>query len=158
MVTQWSLSLRNISYIYLVIHKTILLHKKYFSGNLLSYIMFLRITPFLPNWFINIVSPVIGRLCGVWIRDVRDTGVYILPTTLILRGGGEIWLLYVQDGISNVRSLLKNGQDFFDMLYLYRSSVSSILDRILLRSCASILRFHPGTSHHFLGKPKKSFF
>jgi len=29
-------------------------------GNLFSYIMFLRITPFLPNWFINIVSPVIG--------------------------------------------------------------------------------------------------
>ena len=29
-------------------------------GNLLSYIIFLRITPFLPNWFINIVSPVIG--------------------------------------------------------------------------------------------------
>merc|ERR1719464_1248417 len=29
-------------------------------GNLLSYIVFLRITPFLPNWFINIVSPVIG--------------------------------------------------------------------------------------------------
>jgi len=29
-------------------------------SNLLSYILFLRITPFLPNWFINIVSPVIG--------------------------------------------------------------------------------------------------
>ncbi|XP_047113280.1 transmembrane protein 41B-like [Schistocerca piceifrons] len=28
--------------------------------NLLNYILFLRITPFLPNWFINIVSPVIG--------------------------------------------------------------------------------------------------
>ncbi|XP_073246779.1 transmembrane protein 41B-like [Porites lutea] len=28
--------------------------------NLLSYIIFLRITPFLPNWFINITSPVIG--------------------------------------------------------------------------------------------------
>ncbi len=28
--------------------------------NMLSYIIFLRITPFLPNWFINIVSPVIG--------------------------------------------------------------------------------------------------
>jgi len=28
-------------------------------SNLLSYIIFLRITPFLPNWFINIVSPVI---------------------------------------------------------------------------------------------------
>lgn len=30
------------------------------KGNMLSYIIFLRITPFLPNWFINIVSPVIG--------------------------------------------------------------------------------------------------
>ena len=27
--------------------------------NLLNYIIFLRITPFLPNWFINITSPVI---------------------------------------------------------------------------------------------------
>jgi len=30
------------------------------KGNILSYIIFLRITPFLPNWFINIVSPVLG--------------------------------------------------------------------------------------------------
>merc|ERR1719210_1188538 len=37
-------------------------------SNLLSYILFLRITPFLPNWFINIVSPVIGvRLAPFWI-------------------------------------------------------------------------------------------
>lgn len=28
--------------------------------NLLNYIIFLRITPFLPNWFINIASPVLG--------------------------------------------------------------------------------------------------
>jgi len=28
-------------------------------GNLLNYIVFLRITPFLPNWFINITAPVI---------------------------------------------------------------------------------------------------
>lgn len=28
--------------------------------NLLSYILFLRMTPFLPNWFINLVAPVIG--------------------------------------------------------------------------------------------------
>jgi len=38
------------------------------SGNMLSYIIFLRITPFLPNWFINIVSPVIGvDLRPFWI-------------------------------------------------------------------------------------------
>lgn len=30
------------------------------KNNLLNYIIFLRITPFLPNWFINITSPVIG--------------------------------------------------------------------------------------------------
>ncbi|XP_021954049.1 transmembrane protein 41B isoform X2 [Folsomia candida] len=28
--------------------------------NILNYIIFLRITPFLPNWFINITSPVLG--------------------------------------------------------------------------------------------------
>lgn len=28
--------------------------------SLLNYIIFLRITPFLPNWFINMTSPVIG--------------------------------------------------------------------------------------------------
>ena len=34
---------------------------------LYSYIIFLRITPFLPNWFINLVSPVIGvRLAPFW--------------------------------------------------------------------------------------------
>ncbi|XP_059080258.1 transmembrane protein 41B-like isoform X2 [Tigriopus californicus] len=34
------------------------------QSNLLSYIIFLRITPFLPNWFINIVSPVIDVPLG----------------------------------------------------------------------------------------------
>lgn len=29
-------------------------------SNLLFYMLFLRITPFLPNWFINLVAPVIG--------------------------------------------------------------------------------------------------
>jgi len=38
------------------------------ENNILSYIIFLRITPFLPNWFINLVSPVIGvRLAPFWI-------------------------------------------------------------------------------------------
>merc|ERR1711962_1787984 len=37
-------------------------------SNLVSYILFLRITPFLPNWFINIVSPVIGvPLLPFWV-------------------------------------------------------------------------------------------
>lgn len=28
--------------------------------DLFNYIVFLRITPFLPNWFINLASPIIG--------------------------------------------------------------------------------------------------
>lgn len=28
--------------------------------NLLNYVIFLRVTPFLPNWFINLTAPVIG--------------------------------------------------------------------------------------------------
>lgn len=28
--------------------------------DLFSYILFLRMTPFLPNWFINLVAPIIG--------------------------------------------------------------------------------------------------
>lgn len=36
--------------------KTVTKHK----NNLLNYIIFLRVTPFLPNWFINMTAPVIG--------------------------------------------------------------------------------------------------
>lgn len=35
-------------------------HIKKHESNLLNYIIFLRITPLLPNWFINITSPVVG--------------------------------------------------------------------------------------------------
>lgn len=36
------------------------LHVEGHRGSLLNYILFLRMTPVLPNWFINLVSPVIG--------------------------------------------------------------------------------------------------
>jgi uncharacterized membrane protein YdjX (TVP38/TMEM64 family) len=36
--------------------ETVTKHK----DNLLNYILFLRITPLLPNWFINLASPVVG--------------------------------------------------------------------------------------------------
>lgn len=29
------------------------------NDNMFSYIMFLRITPFLPNWFINVCAPLV---------------------------------------------------------------------------------------------------
>lgn len=30
------------------------------QNNLLNYMLFLRMTPFLPNWFINLAAPVVG--------------------------------------------------------------------------------------------------
>lgn len=30
------------------------------SDNMISYMLFLRLTPFLPNWFINVASPIVG--------------------------------------------------------------------------------------------------
>ncbi|VDP56351.1 unnamed protein product [Heligmosomoides polygyrus] len=61
--------------------KDIAKHKE----NLLSYIIFLRVTPFLPNWFINIASPVL---------DV-PLGVFFLGTFL---GVAPPSFLYIQAG------------------------------------------------------------
>ncbi|CAL4060875.1 unnamed protein product, partial [Meganyctiphanes norvegica] len=48
--------------------------------NLLFYIIFLRITPFLPNWFINITSPVINvELMPFWL----GTFIGVAPPSLL---------------------------------------------------------------------------
>ena len=52
------------------------------KDDLFNYILFLRITPFLPNWFINLTGPlvgvplspffwgsVIGKLINIFIND-----------------------------------------------------------------------------------------
>ena len=50
------------------------------KDNILGYIIFLRITPFLPNWFINIVSPVIDvKLRPFWL----GTFVGVAPPSFI---------------------------------------------------------------------------
>merc|ERR1719319_759235 len=50
------------------------------KDNILGYIIFLRITPFLPNWFINIVSPVIDvQLRPFWL----GTFVGVAPPSFI---------------------------------------------------------------------------
>merc|ERR1712079_133575 len=56
------------------------------KSNIFSYIVFLRITPFLPNWFINIVSPVIGvRLPPFWL----GTFVGVAPPSFIAIQAGS---------------------------------------------------------------------
>ncbi|XP_076450083.1 transmembrane protein 41B-like isoform X2 [Babylonia areolata] len=53
--------------------------------HLLNYILFLRITPFLPNWFINIVSPVINvPLLPFFIGTVLGVGP---PSFVMIQAG-----------------------------------------------------------------------
>ena len=46
--------------IIIVVCFSLIFQVSHHKDDILSYIIFLRITPFLPNWFINITSPVIG--------------------------------------------------------------------------------------------------
>lgn len=74
--------------------------------NLLSYIIFLRITPFLPNWFINITSPIIdvplslfflGTFVGVappsFVYISAGQTVHTLTSTSSILTWGQIGLL-----------------------------------------------------------------
>ena len=52
--------------------------------DMLWYIIFLRITPFLPNWFINLASPLVGvRLAPFYWGTFL--GEWFIPTRLLSR-------------------------------------------------------------------------
>lgn len=57
-------------------------------SHLFFYIMFLRLTPLVPNWFVNVASPVVGV---PWLHFFLGTfaGVSI-PTMFFVRGGAAI--------------------------------------------------------------------
>jgi len=60
-------------------------------GNLFWYILFLRVTPFLPNWFINIVSPVIEIPASIFFTA---TFVGVAPlSTIAIQGGKTLYQL-----------------------------------------------------------------
>ncbi|XP_050542413.1 transmembrane protein 41B-like isoform X1 [Daktulosphaira vitifoliae] len=61
-----------------------LLVKKH-NHNMLSYIMFLRITPFLPNWFINVCAPLVDvPLIPFWAGTFFGVAV---PSVLAVQAG-----------------------------------------------------------------------
>ncbi|KAG5886971.1 hypothetical protein JTB14_006613 [Gonioctena quinquepunctata] len=89
--------------------------------NLLNYVIFLRVTPFLPNWFINLTAPVIGVPLFPF---AFGTFIGVAPPSFIAIQGGQtlhdmtasdstfssitlIWLL-VFGVISLIPILLKN--------------------------------------------------
>ncbi|KAK3864273.1 hypothetical protein Pcinc_030030 [Petrolisthes cinctipes] len=61
------------------------------GDNLLFYIIFLRITPFLPNWFINITSPVINvPLWPFWLGTFLGVAP---PSVLAVQAGTTLYQL-----------------------------------------------------------------
>ena len=91
------------------------------KDNLLGYIIFLRITPFLPNWFINIVSPVldvhlkpfwIGTFIGVappsFIAIQAGTTLQQLTSTTDALSFQSVALLVIFAFLSILPALLKN--------------------------------------------------
>ncbi|XP_027036941.1 transmembrane protein 41B-like isoform X2 [Pocillopora damicornis] len=71
--------------------------------NLLSYIIFLRITPFLPNWFINISSPVIGvPLLPFFV----GTFVGVAPPSFgFISAGVELYVLTTTGDVMSFKSI-----------------------------------------------------
>ena len=91
------------------------------KDNLLGYIIFLRITPFLPNWFINIVSPVldvhlrpfwIGTFIGVappsFIAIQAGTTLQQLTSTTDALSFQSVALLVIFAFLSILPALVKN--------------------------------------------------
>ncbi|XP_018023946.1 transmembrane protein 41B isoform X2 [Hyalella azteca] len=75
------------------------------KGNLLFYMIFLRITPFLPNWFINITSPVIN--VPLW-PFFLGTFIGVAPPSLVaVQAGTTLYeLISYQDAFSTTTVML----------------------------------------------------
>ncbi|KAF2368593.1 SNARE associated Golgi protein [Trinorchestia longiramus] len=74
-------------------------------GNLLFYMIFLRITPFLPNWFINITSPVINVPLFPFFLG---TFIGVAPPSLVaVQAGTTLYeLISYQDAFSTTSVVL----------------------------------------------------
>ncbi|RZF33995.1 hypothetical protein LSTR_LSTR006911 [Laodelphax striatellus] len=72
--------------------------------NIFNYILFLRMTPFLPNWFINIASPVINvPLTPFWI----GTFIGVAPPSFVaIQAGQTLQLLTSDTGTWSWKSMI----------------------------------------------------
>lgn len=72
--------------------------------HLIYYIIFLRITPFLPNWFINIASPQIGVSLKPFIIG---TFIGVAPPSFIfIRAGTTLYTLTTTGDAFSLTSIL----------------------------------------------------
>ncbi|XP_065835364.1 transmembrane protein 41B-like [Oscarella lobularis] len=74
------------------------------KDDLWSYMIFLRITPFLPNWFINVASPVLGIPLNIFFF-----GTFIgvaPPSVLFVHAGTTFYQLTTTGDIASTRSII----------------------------------------------------
>lgn len=83
--------------------------------SLLNYIIFLRITPFLPNWFINMTSPVIGVPVFPF---VFGTFIGVAPPSLLAIQAGKTLhtLTSASDAVSPLQLILLIALGFVSMI------------------------------------------
>lgn len=73
-------------------------------GHLLNYIIFLRITPFLPNWFINITSPMLDVPLKIFFVA---TFIGVAPPSFVaIHAGTTLHQLSSSSGIVSATSIL----------------------------------------------------
>ena len=74
------------------------------SNDMMWYIIFLRITPFLPNWFINLASPIIGVKISPFFWGTF-LGV-APPSFFFIRAGTTLYELTTSTGHISLGSIL----------------------------------------------------
>jgi uncharacterized membrane protein YdjX (TVP38/TMEM64 family) len=74
------------------------------GDDMLWYVVFLRITPFLPNWFINIASPIVGvRIPPFFWGTFLGVAP---PSFFFIRAGTTLYELTTSTGHVSVTSVL----------------------------------------------------
>jgi len=128
-------------------YKQINKHKKH----LFNYLLFLRLTPLLPNWFINISSPVLGvpysYFCLATFFGIMPASFIAVKAGLTLQGYLDCFL-----NVHPTREL------FVDSPFLSLSYRNQISKRCVQHECYSN-HVRTGTDHnatHLEAIPKRS--
>jgi len=96
-------------------------------SHILNYILFLRITPFLPNWFVNLASP----LLGVGLKEFMiGTFFGVMPQTYFAVKAGTTLQKSVE---------LRGPQDIFDTTAIITITIFALLS--VLPTLAPVQRF-----------------
>ncbi|XP_048526425.1 transmembrane protein 41 homolog isoform X1 [Dendroctonus ponderosae] len=74
------------------------------KNNLFNYMVFLRVTPILPNWFINLAAPVLGVPL---VPFALGTFIGVAPPSFFaIQGGQTLHTMTVQNGAFNLNSFM----------------------------------------------------